>query len=221
MLILAAVLLTIPVAQAATPSPSSRPGSETVRRAESYYHFSLGLQARFSGDGVKALEEYRLAQKLDPRSADVRVEAARLLRDMGRIDEALVDANEAVRLEPENAGAFLTLGQLRQLKAEGRDAESEIRKAAAAYEQVVRLSPTDVSTLLALTSIYGQLGEHKDALRIWERYLGLDPGNFDAHVKMGGHLLALGESDKAAASLKTALELQPDSARTYQALGDI
>ena len=30
-----------------------------------------------------------------------------------------------------------------------------------------------------------------------------------------------GESDKAAAALKTALELQPDSGRAYQMLGDI
>ena len=120
--------------------------------------------------------------------------------------QQLVDANEAVKLDPASAGAFLTLGQLHQLKAEGKDAESEIKQAAAAYQQVVRLEPTDVSTLLALASIYGQIGEHKDALRIWESYLVLDPGNFDAYVKMGGHLLALGETDKAAAALKTALD---------------
>jgi len=123
MLILAAVLLTAPVPKAA-PGSAARAAQDAPSRAESYYHFSLGLQARFSGDGATALEEYRRAQKLDPRSADVRMETARLLRDMGRIDEALVDANEAVRLDPESAGAFLTLGQLHQLKAEGKDAES-------------------------------------------------------------------------------------------------
>jgi tetratricopeptide (TPR) repeat protein len=218
MLTLAAVLL---VAQAvAVPPPAPRPGPE-ASRAEAYYHFSLGLQARFTGDGAAALEEYRRAQKLDPGSADIRVETARLLRDMGRIDEALVEAQEAVRLDPKEASGFLTLGQLRQLKAEGAEAEKEIKAAAAAYEEAVRLEPTDGSSLLALAGIYGQLLQHKDAIRIWRLYLSLDPGSFDAHVRLGSHLLAVGETDQAAAALKGALELQPDSARTYKALGDI
>ena len=44
-------------------------------------------------------------------------------------------------------------------------------------------------------------------------YLELDPGNFEAHVQRGTHLLLAGKSEEAAAALKTALELQPDSAR--------
>ena len=85
----------------------------------------------------------------------------------------------------------------------------------------MRLRPTDGQSLLNLAGIYGQLQMHKDAARAWEMYLALDPGNFEAHVQRGTHLLMAGETDKAAAALKTALELQPGSARAYQILGDI
>ena len=41
------------------------------------------------------------------------------------------------------------------------------------------------------------------AARAWEKYLDVDPGNFEAHVQHGTHLLLAGESERAAAALKT------------------
>jgi tetratricopeptide (TPR) repeat protein len=128
MMTLAVVLL---ASQA--PAVAGRSAADAVNRGEAYYQFSHGLQSRFSGDGEAALEAYRRAQKLDPRAAEIRVETARLLRDMSRFDEALVDATEATKLDPEDAQAFLTLGQIHQLKAEGQEAATEWKAAAEAY----------------------------------------------------------------------------------------
>jgi len=204
------------------PAPPLRPVPELRDRSEAYYHFSLGLQARFSGETQTALEEYRKAQKLDPGSAAIRVETARLLREAGKIDEALGEAREAVRLDQDNSDAHLALAQLYQLQAAGAGGEGALRKAAAELEEVVRLQPTDRDSLVFLASLYGQqLQDHKEAARIWQLYVGLDPGSFEAHIQEGTHLLAAGQPGKAAAALKDALELQPGSARVYQTLGDI
>ena len=113
------------------------------------------------------------------------------------------------------------LAQLEQIQAAGPDAEDALRRAAAQYEQVVRLRPSDGQSLLNLAGIYGQLQQHEQAARAWEMYLALDPGNFEAHVQRGTHLLLAGKSDEAAAAMRSALELQPGSARAYQILGDI
>jgi tetratricopeptide (TPR) repeat protein len=140
---------------------------------------------------------------------------------MGRLEPATEEAIEAVRLDPENADAHLILAQLYQIQAVGADAEATIRKAAAEFEEVARLRPTDGQSILNLAGIYGQLQEHADAARAWAMYLQLDPGNFEAHVQRGTHLLLAGDSKKAQEVLRTALELEPDSARAYQLLAEI
>jgi tetratricopeptide (TPR) repeat protein len=211
--------LALAFSQASTAAAPATAGPPS--RAEAYYHFSRGLQARFTGDTDNALAEFRRAQELDPDAAPIRVELARLFREMGRLDAAAEEAEEAVRLNPENADAHLILAQLYQIQAVGPEAETTIRKAAAEFEEVARLRPSDGQSILVLASIYGELQEHKDAARAWGMYLALDPGNFEAHVQRGMQLQLAGDSQGAEEVLRTALELEPDSARAYQLLGEI
>ena len=37
---------------------------------------------------------------------------------------------------------------------------------------------------------------------MWTRYLEFDPGSFDAHIQLGAHQLARGDSAAAAAALR-------------------
>ncbi len=214
-----AVVLALLVSPEAAPAQGA--AQQASARAEAYYHYSLGLQERLAGNVDEALSEYRKAQKLDPSAASIRVETARLLREMGRLDEAAQEAKAAVALDREDADAHLILAQLEQIQAAGPEAEAALRRAAAEYEQVVRLRPTDGQSLLNLAGLHGQLQQHEQAARAWEMYLALDPGNFEAHIQRGTHLLLAGQSDRAAEAMRTALQLQPGSARAYQILGDI
>ena len=87
---------------------------------------------------------------------------------------------------------------------------------------MIRLRPTDGQSLLTLAGLYGQLQQHAEAARAWESYLALDPGNFEAHIQLGTHLLLAGQvGARPPPALQKALELQPGSARAYQALGEI
>jgi tetratricopeptide (TPR) repeat protein len=217
MSILAFVLAAF-AAQAAS-SPSSTDTAASVDRAKAYHHFSLGLQARFAGRVDDALEEYRRAQKLDPTSSAIQVETARLLRELGRFDDALAAARQAVALDAADPDAHLALAQLLQMQALG--AEEGLRQAGVEYEEVVRTRPADGQALISLAGIYDQLQDHEGAARTWQRYLAVDPGNFEAYVQQGTHLLLAGKPDEAAAALKAALALRPENARAYQLLGDI
>ena len=145
--------------------PAAAPLPAAADKAEAYYSFSLGLQARFAGDAEGALADYRRAQKLDPSSAAIRVEVARLLREIGRVEEALREAQAAVTLDGEDADAHSTLAQLLQIQAAG--AEEVLRRAAAEYEQVIRLRSTDGQALLNLAGIYGELRDHAASARSW------------------------------------------------------
>src|SRR5215831_1094402 len=124
-MILAALLA---VASQTPPAAPARAMNDSRDRTEAYYHFSLGLQARLTGDTETSLAEYRKAQKLDAGSSAIRVETAKLLRESGRVDEAVTEAKEAVRLDKDNAEAHLLLAELYQMRAEGNAAEEALRK---------------------------------------------------------------------------------------------
>ena len=194
--------------------------ADARNRAEAYYHFSLGLQSRLSGEAKAALEAYNRAQKLDPASGAVRTETARLLMDMGRFDDALVEAEAGVRLDPENAEAHFTLGRVLQVQSEVSGEPATLKRAAAAYEETVRLRPGDVLTLRLLAENYRRLGDPAGAANATERALAFDPNHYDGWVQLGSHYLALGQADKAAGALQHALEIRPGSAEALVELGD-
>src|SRR5687767_2136668 len=204
---------------AAVSAPAATPSA--AERAEAYYHFSLAQQSRLAGEVDEALAEYRKALEIHPGSGELHSELARMLRESGRAVEALVAAEAAVSLDPANPEAHLVLAQVLQAQAEGDGGDAALKKAVAAYEQALRLRPTDAITVLTLAHVYGQLAKHEDAVRMWTRYLEIDPGSFDAHVQIGAHQLARGDSAAATAALEKALALQPDSVRAYDALGEI
>src|SRR5207245_11478702 len=114
-------------------APAAAASSGNAQRAEAYFHFCLGQQARLSGDVTESLQEYRKAQKLDPGAGEVRAEIARLLQEAGRLDEAVAEAKEPARLPGDSAESHLALAQLYRSRAEGERAEDAAQPAAGAY----------------------------------------------------------------------------------------
>ena len=155
-----------------------------------------------------------------PRSAS---RPSRLLREMGRLDEATArrpgPRSPSTRTTPTRTWSSPSSSRSRP---RARAAEDALRRAAARVRGG-RAPPADRRPVAPEPGRHLRPARRSTAAaaRAWEMYLALDPGNFEAHVQRGTHLLLAGESEKAAAALKTALELQPDSARAYQILGDI
>jgi tetratricopeptide (TPR) repeat protein len=213
-------LLLFGLLMSARPAPGEAEAVAARDRAEAYFHYSLGVQSRLSGQPDEALDELRRAAKLDPTAAEIHLEIAATLREMGKFDEALREAEEAGRLAPASVDARIELARLYQIQAEGGASKALLERAAQEYEEALRLGLKDPQALLLLAGIYGQLQRPKDAIRTLNAYLELDPGNFEVHTQLGGQYLADGQTDAAAAALKRALELRP-SARAYQSLGDV
>jgi tetratricopeptide (TPR) repeat protein len=177
------LLLSISATLAAAPAIAPAPD-----RAQAYYHFSLAQQSRLAGEVEEALAEYRKAIRIDSGSAALHSELARMLRESGRAAEALVEAETAVRIDPADADAHLVLAQVLQSNAEGEGGEDALKKAAAAYEQALKIRPADTITVLTLAHVYGQLAQHADAVRMWNRYLEFDPASFDAYLMVSPSL---------------------------------
>ena len=142
MLILAAVLLTAPVPKAPAPSTPARAGPEAAQPGRGL----LPLQPRSPGPFLRgrrgrpsrSIATRRGSTRGRPTCGWRRRASSATWVGSTRPWSTRTRRSSSTRRAP---SAFLTLGQLHQLKAEGKDAESEIRQAAAAYEQVVKHRP--------------------------------------------------------------------------------
>jgi tetratricopeptide (TPR) repeat protein len=132
----------------------------------------------------------------------------------GRLDEAIAQYEEAVRLKPGYAEAHCNLGNA--LSAEGRT-----REAIAQYEDALRLEPGLVEAHcdlgLVLQAIPARLNE---AIGHFGEALRLRPGYAEAHFGMGSALERIpGRLDDAVAQLREALRIRPDYAEAHNNLG--
>lgn len=93
--------------------------------------------------------------------------------------------------------AYTQLGDLRAreylLRADPADAEVKLRlafldrdaaRAAALYESVLRLNPTQPVALVNLGAIYARAGRVQDAARLWERALAANPATEEAVLNL-------------------------------------
>ena len=139
-----------------------------VDRATAYYEFSLGQQARLSGRLDEALEHYRKAIASDPRSAALRTELARLLREAGQNTQALVEAREAVKIDRDDVDAqeFLSGRRL--------DPETIDMAAGIAYKPARPLDNADLSYAWRKRMV------RIEVARALRELAGLPTGDFEA-----------------------------------------
>jgi tetratricopeptide (TPR) repeat protein len=96
----------------------------------------------------EAIEEFRRALELDPRSAAAKVNLGAALAQSGRLDEGRALIESAAREHPEFAAAHTALGYL--LLHEGRAAE-----AATSFRRALALQPSDPSAREGLARAEG------------------------------------------------------------------
>ena len=140
-LVIAAFAALSAVARLASASPE--PDLVESRRV-----FLSARSAVADGRYQEALELYRKALGIVPNDPIVHLEYAQLLRDLNVSDEAIREAREAVRLDPDLAEARRLLGAL-----ELAGAEKDPSRLPAAIEQLTaahRLAPNDIATSVSL-----------------------------------------------------------------------
>ncbi len=169
-----------------------------------------------------------------------------VLLGKGRLDEAIAEFREAIRLQPENgaahhnlAGALHGEGRLDEAIAEFREAirlqpdratarhdlatalrqEGRLDEAIAEYREVIRLQPENGAARDNLASALRQEGRLDEAIAEYRRAIRLEPGQARAHIDLGNLLRDKGRFDEAIVEHREAIRLQPDLAVAHNALG--
>jgi tetratricopeptide (TPR) repeat protein len=173
-LVTASVYAQTPAAsESKTGAPSANSTPRKVDKAAAYYHYALGHMyeeqvAVYGRSDLanKAIEEYRQAIEADPNSGYLTAALAELYAKTGRIRDAIVEAQDILKRDPNNLEAHKLLGRiyLRSLGdvQAGQGSQNVLKLAIEQYEQIIKLEPDNVDDHLLLGRLYSMPSQYRD-----------------------------------------------------------
>ena len=130
----------------------------------------------------------------------------------GKLDDAILQYQEAVRLKPDCAAACYNLGN-----ALGRNSQTD--EAIRQLQQAIRLKPDYARAYNDLGIAYATKGDVGEAIRQYQQAMRLQPDDAEAHFNLGVTLTGNGQTDEAIRQYQEALRLKPDYVLALNNLG--
>ncbi len=209
----------------------------------------LGLAtcARAAGDHARALALHRQILDADPDHLWARVQAAKDLERLHRIDEAEAELMRVVGQDPAHQGGLLGLGQCARLRGDRLAALGWHQRAAAAHPDndwialavvadlcaldrleeaqsiltaLLDRAPSDAWALVHLADLHRRAGRRAEAGACLVRAVAADPDHIHARLELAGEDRALGRFEAARAGARAALERAPASVAAWLNLGE-
>ena len=225
-----AVLASGPVFGQALTSVAPSAPEKMSPRAEAYYNFTVGHlyelqyeQTSQSEYATRAIEAYKRAYAVDPKSPIIGERLAEMYWKAQRVHDAVVEANEILKRDPNDLATHRLLGRI-YLKSlgdiNGSGAQTEmVSKAIAEYSAVHRLDPSDQESTLWLARLYRLHNEPEKAEEVLRGMLKEDPENDAAMEQLTQLLLDENKAEQAIQLLQSTTARTP-SPTLYDLLGD-
>jgi tetratricopeptide (TPR) repeat protein len=199
--------------QNSTVEPGSISTQKNSTRAEAYYNYTMGhiyeqqYEATSSAEyATKAIEAYKRAYALDPKSPVIGERLAEMYWKAQRTKEAENEAKEILRRNPDDVQSRRLLGRiyLRSLgDVNAGNGQSETAsRAIEQFREINRLDPSDTESALWLARLYRLKNEHDKAEQVLQGILKTDPENEPAVEQLTQLLMDEGKSTEAVALLE-------------------
>jgi tetratricopeptide (TPR) repeat protein len=206
------------------------PAAQKPDKAAAYYHYTLAHmyeeQVAVYGRSdlaTKAIEEYRAAIEADPGSEYLTSALAELYAKTGRIRDAVLEAQDILKRDPNNLEAHKLLGRiylrsLGDMQSGNNGSSSVLKLAIEQYEQIIKIEPDNVDDHLLLGRLYRMNNDLQKAEREFKLAVKLQPDSEEAVTTLAYLYNEEGDATRAVQVLSSV----PDagrSAKMYSALG--
>jgi tetratricopeptide (TPR) repeat protein len=221
----------VPSTNAAASNQATAPdgSAKAPDRSSAYYHYTLAHMYeelvsiyQSSEFANKAIDEYKLAIENDPSSEYLNSGLAELYAKTGRIRDAVVEAQEIIKRDPDNLEARKLLGRiyLRGLGdlQSGTQSQEVLKRAIEQYEQIARIEPKSADNHILLGRLYRLNNDLAKAESEFKTAVNLSPGSEEA-VTMLAYLYNDEGDTKKAAQVLTGVGESDRTAKLYSALG--
>ena len=210
--------------------PKADPAIKDSPRADAYYNFTMGhiYEQQYEATSTpeyatKAIEAYKKAYAIDPKSQVIGERLAEMYWKAQRIHDAVAEAQEILKRDPDNVQSRRLLGRiyLRQLGevTAGNSQSESVGKAIEQYREINRLDPSDTESALWLARLYRLKNEHDQAEQVLKAILKTDPENEPAVEQLTQLLMDEGKSTEAVTLLE-GITTHSSSAVLLDLLGD-
>jgi tetratricopeptide (TPR) repeat protein len=211
-------------------SASAENHAKDSARADAYYNFAMGhiyeqqYEATSSAEyATKAIDAYKKAYALDPKSPVIGERLAEMYWKAQRIKEAVSEAQEILKRDPNDVQSRRLLGRiyLRSLGdfSVGNGQSETVTRAIEQYREIYKLDPTDTESALWLARLYRLRNDHGKAEEVLRTILKNDPENEAGIEQLTQLLLDQGKSPEAVTLLE-GVTLHSSSATLLDLLGD-
>jgi tetratricopeptide (TPR) repeat protein len=174
----------------------------------------LGIAYNGVGRLPEAERSFRQALELNPRFLPARNDLGRVLYRAGKVQAASNEFESVLAVDSKNFTANYNLG----LIARGA---KQFEKSAQYLEKARERSPSDASTLLALTGVYLAMGHKDQADSVSRRLEALGPDDPQIHFSLGALLLEWKQYAGAAQHLERARVREPKNFELLHDLGQV
>ena len=217
-------------------SANSSPDSDVIKegpstKASAYYHFSLGHLYQEMAEALgnkaeylnKAIDNYKLAMQEDPDASFLVEDVANLYIAAGRIREAVQEAEQAIKTNPNDLNSRRVLAHIYTQQIGGGEGEarrideSMVKRAIEQYKFITDKDPKDVDSLIMLGRLYTVTQDSPGSEAAFKKALEADPNNEDAMTGLAMVYSNLGDSKRATEILEK-LSAKNPSERALAAL---
>jgi tetratricopeptide (TPR) repeat protein len=204
--------------------------TKDTARADAYYNYTMGhiYEQQYENTSnaeyaTKAIEAYKKAYALDPKSPVIGERLAEMYWKAQRIHDAVTEAQEILKRDPDNIQSRRLLGRiyLRSLgDVSAGNAQSEtVSRAIEQFSEINRIDPSDTESALWLARLYRLKNEHDKAEEVLKTILKTDPEN-EAAIEQLTQLLMDGGKSSEAVTLLEGITAHSPSPVLLDLLGD-
>lgn len=154
------------------------------------------------GEKPAALVQYQKITEWLPHDFYARIQAGRLLGELGQLNEAEVQLRQAAAQRPFLPDAWFELGVV-------QSAASNYVAALANFERVIRTHPADVSCRTYRARVLARLDRRAEAIAEFRSLIQSNPTRWEAHLELAELFAVAGEAVAAIPEYQEAVKLNP------------